>query len=156
MDEIGKIVKNNFKIYADTLEASGHEIKAEQLLVAIDRELREVSNRFERLVIKKNAEYIICSAIYFDNKKKTYAHQPNNIESGYVICGHRHHNCFMTMSILDPHNKSERMERPIQGFLTNTNRFVDRAEGFEIALKAEQILTNKDREIRRLFSEDIY
>lgn len=53
MDEIGKIVKNNFKIYADTLEASGHEIKAEQLLVAIDRELREVSNRFERLVIKK-------------------------------------------------------------------------------------------------------
>ena len=115
-----------------------------------------IVGQVEPFIIKKNAEYIICAAIYFDNKKKSHEHQPNNIDTGYVICGHRHHNCIMTMSILDPHNKSERMERPVQGFLTNTNRFVDREEGFEIALEAEQILMNKDRTIKRLFSEDIY
>lgn len=35
-------------------------------------------------------EYIICSAIHFDDSKE-HVHQPVNIKSGYVVCGRRHH-----------------------------------------------------------------
>ena len=39
-----------------------------------------------------------------------------------------------------------------KGFLTNTNRFVDREEGGKIAFDAGQI----KEETKRLFSEDLY
>jgi hypothetical protein len=42
----------------------------------------------------------------------------------------------------------------VQGFLTNTDRFVDRIEGREIAIKSGQV---KEEEIgKKLFSEDLY
>ena len=96
-------------------------------------------------------EYIICSAIWFDDKIE-YVHQPFNIKSGFVICGHRHHNCFNIMSIIsnDIHNHVK-FEKE-QGFLTNLNRFVDRKEGAEIAYKAGQTKTL----LTRLYSEDLY
>ena len=52
MDNIEKIVEENFRIYADVLEKEGHELKADQLLIAIERELREISIPLESLVIK--------------------------------------------------------------------------------------------------------
>ncbi len=30
-------------------------------------------------------------------KKELHDFQPKNIESGFIICGRRHHNCFATM-----------------------------------------------------------
>lgn len=93
-------------------------------------------------------EYIICAAIHFKDDLK-YNHQPRNIESGFVICGRRHHNCFMSKKILE---FSEVKGTAIQGFLTSKDRFIDRKEGGEIAFKTGQIIY----ETNCLFSEDLY
>lgn len=94
--------------------------------------------------------YIICSAIWFCDGK-IYDHQPFNIKSGFVIAGHRHHNCFMTAYIL---NKDEKIQgtKDVQGFITSDNRFVDRKEGGQIAFDAKQTKELKTM----LFSEDLY
>lgn len=101
----------------------------------------------------KRMERIICAAIWFNDGKDCYVHQPKNINTGIVIAGRRHHNCFYTMAALKGLN-AHRMDfgDNTQGFLTNTNRFVDRKEAGEIAFKAGQ--TDKLREL--LFSEDLY
>ena len=85
-------------------------------------------------------ERILCAAIWFDDGKE-YDHQPINIKTGYVICGHRHHNCFMTAGILDPGISNYQKHEKEQGFVTNTNRFVSREEASEIALKSGQVST---------------
>jgi hypothetical protein len=97
-------------------------------------------------------EYILCSAIYF-NDGKNHIHQPKNIDEGFVVCGRRHHNCFATFKAMGS-TKPERIERmdEVQGFLTNLDRFVDRVEGGKIAFNAGQTTELKDR----LFSEDLY
>ncbi len=94
--------------------------------------------------------YITCSAIWFKDGIK-HDHQPFNIETGFVICGHRHHNCFMTAYILNDNEKVKGLEE-IQGFMTSENNFVDRKEGGQIAFKAGQTSELKTR----LFSEDLY
>lgn len=103
-------------------------------------------------------EYILCAAVYFDDGI-VYAHQPTNIDKGFVICGFRHHNCFMTMFIQHKGDISYKNIEKEQGFLTNLNRFVDRYEGFKIAKHAEQILKTSscyNASEAKLFSEDLY
>ena len=97
-----------------------------------------------------NNTYITCSAIWFKDGIK-HNHQPFNIKTGYVICGHRHHNCFMTSYILKNNVKVKGLEE-IQGFITNENNFVDRSEAAEIAFKSGQTSDLK----LKLFPEDIY
>ncbi len=98
-------------------------------------------------------EYIICSAIWFDDK---IDHEDQSIKglTGFVICGRRHHNCFHTMSILAPDRGYVKFEKK-QGFLTSKNRFVDRIEGAEIAFISGQIKERTTHPIG-LFSEDLY
>jgi len=111
-------------------------------------------------------EYIICSAILINDGIK-HEHQPKNIESGFVVSGRRHHNCYSTLAAiaesagLDTQIKNliEKTGRDEQGFITNTHRFVDRKEGYLIAQKANQIvfgagLTDKENQI--LISENLY
>ena len=110
--------------------------------------------------VKANT-YIICSAIWF-NDSKEHNHQPKNIKSGFVISGRRHHNCYASFQSIGKSLGYDKTlivkkgvsleERETQGFLTNTDLFVDRKEGGEIAYKAgqTQIL------LTRLFSEDLY
>lgn len=95
-------------------------------------------------------EYIICAAVWFMDGNK-HVHQPNNIESGFVICGRRHHNCFYIASKLIE-GYSEVKKTLVQGFLTSKDRFVDRKEAGKIAFDSKQLseLTNC------LFSEDLY
>lgn len=77
--------------------------------------------------------------------------------------GHRHHNCIHTIF--------KETGKPVgsgyvQGFETNTGRFVDRLEGFKIAKAADQVvrpnLGNPDAKPGtyydgpELFSEDLY
>lgn len=109
-------------------------------------------------------EYILCAAIHF-NDGKQYAHQPKNIETGFVVSGRRHHNCYMTMAAIgDSLGLEERLktliektDRDKQGFITNTDRFVDRREGYQIAKEAEQLLHNMhDQSSPILISEDLY
>ena len=109
----------------------------------------------------KVSTYIICSAIWF-NDSKEHNHQPKNIKSGFVIPGRRHHNCYASFQSIGKSLDCDKTlivkkgvsleERETQGFLTNTDVFVDRKEGGEIAYKAgqTQIL------LTRLFSEDLY
>lgn len=107
-------------------------------------------------------EYILCAANHYDDGQEPI-HQPINIKSGFVVCGRRHHNCIGTFAQIMgfPYSaEAERLsETEIQGFLTNTDRFVDRLEAFEIAKVADQIHgPNKGRisiDIG-LTSEDLY
>lgn len=93
-------------------------------------------------------EYILCSAIHFDDGKE-HIHEPSNIQTGFVVCGRRHHNCFYTASLM---GEKVKQFKKVQGFLTNTNRFVNREEAGEIAFKSGQIKEETDC----LFSEDLW
>lgn len=96
-------------------------------------------------------EIILCAAIHYDDGI-IYVHQPVNISSGIVVCGLRHCNCINTHYALT--GKASKREDK-QGFLTNRGRFVDRVEGFKIALAQGQI-THNEGETEILMSEDLY
>ena len=55
---------------------------------------------------KINIPYIICAACWIKDDKK-YEHQPKNVDIGIVVCGRRHHNCFLTAYSL---NNNERIK----------------------------------------------
>lgn len=97
---------------------------------------------------KEIKEYLLCAAIHFEDGNK-YEHQPKNIESGIVVCGRRHHNCFIVM---DRKFREGIKGVLTQGFLTSTDRFLDRIEAAQIAFEAGQISDPKFK----LFSEDLY
>ena len=105
--------------------------------------------------VRVSTPYIICAAIWFKDGKK-YSHQPRNVDSGLVVCGRRHHNCFLTAFELNGGKKIEGLneldENAVQGFLTSDDRFVNRKEAGQIAFDAGQ--TAKLTEC--LFSEDLY
>lgn len=107
-------------------------------------------------------ERIICSANYYDDGIK-HIHVPVNISTGFITCGHRHHNCIGTFAQIVgfPYNENglKLMRTEVQGFLTNTNRFVDRKEAYKIAFGADQIIgPNKGYPENSigLTSEDLY
>ena len=105
--------------------------------------------------INNKEEYILCSALWY-KKEGQWPHQPKNIDQGFVVCGRRHHNCFQTLNIIDP--KFDR-SLIVQGFLTSTDRFIDRKEAFELAKKNGQIKEVEEFENvvgNQLFSEDLY
>lgn len=101
--------------------------------------------------MKQNIErdYILCAAIYYNDGIER-PHQPKNIRTGIVVCGHRHCNCFVILSNLFPNR--EYVGKEMQGFLTADNRFVKRKLAAEVAFAAGQI---KER-IGELCSEDLY
>lgn len=99
-------------------------------------------------MINTKQEHILCAAIWYDDGK-VYKHQPNNIFTGYVVCGRRHSNCIIIRAILSGQKTTQEDE---QGFLTSKNRFVNRAEAADIAYKAEQIKDTTDC----LISEDVW
>ena len=72
-------------------------------------------------------ENIIAAAIRFDIPGNDYPQ---------IMCGRRHSDVFELMYSLGV--KYERNTH-VQGFLTSNSRFVDRYEGFQIALAANQI-----------------
>lgn len=104
-------------------------------------------------------EYILVAANHYDDGTEHY-HQPRNITSGFVIPGRRHHNCIALFSLMVGFPYDERgiklMNTEIQGFLTNTDRFVGREEALEIARAAGQVLDESDVRGNRLHSEDLY
>ena len=107
-------------------------------------------------------EYIICAANYYDDGKERIF-KPKNITTGFVICGRRHHNCISMFAEMVgfPYSKEaqELHNKEIQGFLTNTDRFVNRKEAYRIAHDADQIIgPNKGYSENSigLTSEDLY
>lgn len=112
-----------------------------------EQEYEELAAKLHREIRPEKDEYIICAANWY-RTLDVHVHQPINIEFGFVICGRRHHNCFITVSILND------SVRPVceQGFLTSKDRWVNREEAAKIAFANGQI----KKETKILFSEDIY
>jgi len=98
-------------------------------------------------------ETIICSAIWY-KELPTPVYRPTNVDKGIVFCGHRHPHCLYQMVAMTGKRQCEVGEE-IQGFLTNTNRFVDRYEGAKIALACGQI-TKLNYSKDMMYSEDLY
>lgn len=94
---------------------------------------------------RNEKEIIICSAI--------------RMPDGYIIRGHRHNDCIATASNI-PRYKGSRAHGDNQGFMTSTNRYVTRKEGYEIQ-KAAGIASRLTDPIEQyhngeLYSEDLY
>lgn len=63
-----------------------------------------------------------------------------------------HHKHYAMVAVTGLRSVPAEVGEYVQGFLTNKNRFVDRKEAAQIALKCNQISEPK----RILFSEDVY
>ena len=124
-----------------------------------DSELQPIdipsSHNNAKPIVGRSAEYILCSAIWFDDGITTYIHQPKNIKSGFVVCGRRHHNCFTIKAMLQGVGRTNYINE-VQGFLTNKDRFVDRQEAMIIAVLANQIIERTGSRPDTLYSEDVW
>lgn len=108
------------------------------------------------------AERVLCAAIwYLDLPTQTF--KAINQDKGLIICGHRHSHCIDIVKNLAQLRtvkiSPDGVGETIQGFLTNTNRFVDRKEALEIAIKQHQLYNKSGAEIEimtQLYSEDLY
>ena len=104
-------------------------------------------------------EIILCAAIWYKelplviNTIPSSLLRPINCDTGIVFCGHRHPQCLYQMVAITGKYQHEAGEE-IQGFLTNKNRFVGRAEAAEIAIASGQITETKYGD--QLYSEDLY
>ena len=104
-------------------------------------------------------EIILCAAIWYKelplviNTIHSSLLRPINCDIGIVFCGHRHPQCLYQMVAITGKYQHEAGEE-IQGFLTNKNRFVGRAEAAEIAIASGQITETKYGD--QLYSEDLY
>ncbi len=77
---------------------------------------------------------------------------PKNVDKGVVIGGMRHPHCIHAMNAITGTVQYQQGEQ-VQGFLTNMDRFVDRKEGLEIAIKANQLIGPPRGQ---LYSEELY
>lgn len=107
-------------------------------------------------------ESIICAANYY-NDYMIHAQQPKNVTIGFVICGLRHCNCISSFTLIVgfPYTKEGHIlhKTEVQGFITNTHRFVNRQEAYTIAFDNNQIIgPNKGYSTNSigLTSEDLY
>jgi hypothetical protein len=106
-------------------------------------------------------ERIILSAIWYKLLKYPgELYSPKNIKEGLVITGHRHpdiiHNVYLLTGKRTAKNGKDATGEYVQGFITNTNRFVNRIEAADIAVKSKQIISGSSFSGRRLYSEDLW
>ena len=108
----------------------------------------------DKIANPRNWERVVCAAIHY-NDGKPHAHQPINIDTGFVICGLRHHNCISVFSELGGCKTLNK--NSVQGFVTTKNRFVNRMEAMDVAINSGQV---QERNLKAdhigLFSEDLY
>jgi hypothetical protein len=101
---------------------------------------------------KTPKEHILCSAIHIENDTQ-YEYSPKNISTGLVLCGRRHSDCYAIAKLI----YSDIPKKTTQGFLTNTNRYVERQEAYKIALAANQLRYGPSKDPDAiLISEDLY
>jgi hypothetical protein len=104
-------------------------------------------------------EYILCAANHYNDGIEN-DHSCKNIKTGFIICGRRHHNCISIFAKMVgfPYDEKglELMRTEKQGFITNTDRWVDRLEALKIAKESNQLITGEGNEKLGLFSEDLY
>lgn len=99
-------------------------------------------------------EIILCAAIWYKDLP-TQRFLAKNLDKGLLVCGHRHGHCFAIVKSLAGLRSvklgPDSVGETEKGFLTNTNRFVNRQEAAQIAYKAGQI----EKETETLLSEDL-
>jgi hypothetical protein len=105
---------------------------------------------------KVSKPYILCAAIWY-NDDNVHKHQPRNIDSGFVVAGRRHHNCFITSFILGEEltvkdKISDGEWKITQGFITSDDIFLNREDAGKIAYDSGQT----KKLVKQLFSEDLY
>lgn len=102
-------------------------------------------------------ERIYCAAIWY-KELPTAKYMPKNIDKGIVVEGHRHADIIRTMVNLIGKRTCTNGEDCTgefeQGFVTNTNRFVNRVEAMKIAREANQLI--EETTFSELYSEDLY
>lgn len=102
-------------------------------------------------------ERIYSAAIWYKDLP-TAKYMPTNIDKGIVVEGHRHADIIRTVLNLigkrTCSNGNDCAGESIQGFVTNTNRFVDRREALKIAIAANQLI--EQTTFPELYSEDLY
>jgi hypothetical protein len=103
--------------------------------------------------MRNDIEKVLCAAIHLDDGM-VYTHQPTNIKTGFVVAGLRHHNCGYTVYALTGDLKKRLQYRQKQGFLTTSNRFLNRNEAYILAYSVGQIANLYRR--KELASEDLY
>lgn len=91
-------------------------------------------------------EKILCAAIDYN---------------GLIISGFRHDDCYKVLKSLVEGIPTDKLpNRDKQGFLTSQNRYVNRKEGWEIAVKNNQVVFGKEAsengEESILISENLY
>jgi hypothetical protein len=110
--------------------------------------LAEVLDKFSPF----KGTYIMCAANYFNDEQR-HANMPTNIKQGYIVAGCRHNHCWGIKAATTKLKPSEVLigeevvnlstlpvpRTPIQGFITNKNKFVTRIEAAKIAFDAGQI-----------------
>lgn len=103
-------------------------------------------------------EKIICAAIWYQDLPDQHF-LPKNLDHGLVVCGHRHGHCIDIVKVLSGLRTvqiaPDGVGETTQGFLTDTNRFVNREDALLIAKGANQ-LNGRVRYGNELYSEDIY
>ena len=109
-------------------------------------------------------EYLLCAAIWYKDLPMVRPEildirgmRPYNVDRGVVISGWRHANCiYQVAAILGLRSVPAETGESVQGFLTSENRFVDREEAFDIAVRAGQLNDRERGGSKTLYSEDIY
>lgn len=117
-------------------------------------ELIKEPERFDWSHLNKivTRQRILCAAIWYNDGFK-WEYQPENIQTGFVVMGYRHGNCYsLLIDFLKLQNKKLDAKKVSEGFLTSLNYFVDRKLAAKIAYKSGQI--NERKTI--LYSEDLY
>lgn len=122
-----------------------------------NKDYEKLADKLHGHIRGNKGEYIICAAIWYkdivvDGPNRT----ANNIDRGFVICGHRHGHCIALLNQLtglrSVTNGNLSVGEYEQGFLTSKGNFVDRKEAGKIAYERGQITKETDC----LFSEDLY
>ena len=103
---------------------------------------------------KGNSEYLACAAIWFKDGQK-HSFLPINLTEGFVVCGHRHHNCFATLAIFKDPREYLKYDHEF-GFLTSENRFVDRDTAIKLAKGYLKNFETDKEYLNGVFSEDLY
>lgn len=110
---------------------------------------------FEIALQQEEREYIVCSAIHFNDGRTDHPHLPHNIKSGFVTYGKGHHQCINAFAKIMgfPYSESSLvvLRTEVQGFMTSKYRFVEREEAGQIAYDAGQT----SELIKELHSEDL-
>lgn len=112
--------------------------------------------------LPKEEERILCAAIWYKDvelKRDIPQVRPKNVDRGIVVLGYRHGQCIWTMACLTGLRTVDNGEDAAgdheQGFLTSTNRFVERTEALAIAKSSNQLLAG-EHVYNELYSENLY